>query len=1558
MLEDPFFQVFRDAGPRPRFLRSVETGSEGERGNSMRAARVKVVGESNDVGGRVGHRRCRAAFLTVVFGTIACLLTQGFAIKPAGASLAGPVVSQALGFTPCYGQVEEDAGGIYGAVGDSCGAWDRLEDAAADDVIVGHGLVNDRELVRRAAPDQLRAAMWVRLLKAINTPVEQRTADEQALVTWSGNVVMKYNLSVLKAALDEFNKFDANDALGSCTYRAPAPYQDEWDGHLWPRCNNQPIYLPVDYPKSDQFVKWGTAVTQARINSGVAAYKSAAAISTELVALASGAAAGAVAAGAFTAIYTSSTLITTLIATIAPYALRAAGSLAATVGGVVGAAAFVITVVVLAIVSIVMGGLALASRDATLNALNQAVADTFHTGAVDMPLYLSNADSLTLFFNLFADYTTSSGLAGTVLEVPARQASDPVFDRSTGETASTTFIAADWQGNDHTIEVRGGYFVVDGTVPAASINIRDASNAIAKRTLTRVKKDGVWQFAMIPVEPEGPTSCIDFATCPVSSTITVQVAGRPVTVTSRVNTAPTIAFEAALNATEGRPTPLSFVITDPDSGPAPQASIWRSEPCIFPASTPDGPTFAAPPGSCWRLVGRPTPALYETNLVATANAVFPDDGPVVVVGRYTDGLSPYVEISRTQTVRNANPEFFLSDSCAVSTEFNCNQDRVDEGDTIVLHGVIQDPGVLDLEHVVINWADGSQDRFDIGCAANGVLVFNGNGQPRQALSCNPGLTFSGVGTADRAFTFRHVAIDGLPLARATARYSWGDDGNEPFIGGFLYEVRNVAPTVALGPSCGALCFPLPPTEGATFTLPGTVSDPGLNDRPTVVVTFDNGIAPQTPTITRNGTSGTFSMTVQIPYGATALNATAVATDKDGATSTTTYRTSVSALATPAPVVSNVTATAVASAGSTTVGAKVSFAAYDGRALAGVTGWLDTIAGPGTALTTTPNPSDPLVFLGPASFTVSGQVPVNGATPGTHTIFVRAADIYGRTHTSSTTFSVDGTGPVITVPAPISAPATSPSGATVTYSATATDAVDGTVAVTCTPPSGSLFPLGSTTVSCTATDNVGNRSTASFAITVEKPGGDPGVERLTVVARTNGASIAVAASGTANGTDVQISSGRYWIDSTLGTGTAFTGTFGSSSVALSATADISALTDGTHTVYVAVTDTFARTSPTASAAFVVDRTAPFLTVPTNFSLTGTSTAGGVVTYTATADDTTDGAITPVCRPVSGATFVAGPTTVSCEATDATGNTGAASFVVTVVVPGTAPSISRIGVPSATGASPLTVKATATTAVTGSTITSARMWLDTKTGPGTAMTGQFGRSSVDLTGSFDITALPEGTHQVFVRATDSGFRETTVMATVVVDRTAPTIAPTVTPNPVPQGLTAVVTANAADSGSGLRSVKCTQPDTRTAGAKTISCTAIDRAGNRSTGTANYTVTASADVAVSVSTPGSVRSGESFTVTLTLVNRGLSAAAATTATMTFNPSLLSPTNLGTATVSGGTLTWPTASLAVGASRTLTLTFRATAQGSAIIGATATSSTFDVNPSNNTARRTIAIR
>lgn len=76
-----------------------------------------------------------------------------------------------------------------------------------------------------------------------------------------------------------------------------------------------------------------------------------------------------------------------------------------------------------------------------------------------------------------------------------------------------------------------------------------------------------------------------------------------------------------------------------------------------------------------------------------------------------------------------------------------------------------------------------------------------------------------------------------------------------------------------------------------------------------------------------------------------------------------------------------------------------------------------------------------------------------------------------------------TPPVLHLPADITAEATSSGGAIVSYTATATDALDTNVVVTCTPESGSLFPLGTTTVSCSATNSRNKTAQGNFHVAV-------------------------------------------------------------------------------------------------------------------------------------------------------------------------------------------------------------------------------------------------------------------------------------------------------------------------------------------------------------------------------------------------------------------------------------------------------------------------------------------
>ncbi|HWQ02572.1 MAG TPA: HYR domain-containing protein [Gaiellaceae bacterium] len=72
-------------------------------------------------------------------------------------------------------------------------------------------------------------------------------------------------------------------------------------------------------------------------------------------------------------------------------------------------------------------------------------------------------------------------------------------------------------------------------------------------------------------------------------------------------------------------------------------------------------------------------------------------------------------------------------------------------------------------------------------------------------------------------------------------------------------------------------------------------------------------------------------------------------------------------------------------------------------------------------------------------------------------------------------------PALTTPGNTTAEATSAKGAVVDYSVTADKPG---AQIMCTPPSGSMFPLGQTTVKCTATDPVSHEtSSASFTVTV-------------------------------------------------------------------------------------------------------------------------------------------------------------------------------------------------------------------------------------------------------------------------------------------------------------------------------------------------------------------------------------------------------------------------------------------------------------------------------------------
>jgi hypothetical protein len=143
-------------------------------------------------------------------------------------------------------------------------------------------------------------------------------------------------------------------------------------------------------------------------------------------------------------------------------------------------------------------------------------------------------------------------------------------------------------------------------------------------------------------------------------------------------------------------------------------------------------------------------------------------------------------------------------------------------------------------------------------------------------------------------------------------------------------------------------------------------------------------------------------------------------------------------------------------------------------------------------------------------------PVSGSTfpIGSTTVTCTATDFAGLSGSASFSVTVFNTSPVISVPADLSVPATSAAGAPVTFTATGSDAEDGPLTPTCEPPSGSTFPIGRTSVTCTVTDAAGDSASGSFRVTVTNTAPTVSVPADVTVEATSAAGAVVTFDATA------------------------------------------------------------------------------------------------------------------------------------------------------------------------------------------------------------------------------------------------------------------------------------------------------------------------------------------------------------------------------------------------------------------------------------------------------------
>ena len=108
-----------------------------------------------------------------------------------------------------------------------------------------------------------------------------------------------------------------------------------------------------------------------------------------------------------------------------------------------------------------------------------------------------------------------------------------------------------------------------------------------------------------------------------------------------------------------------------------------------------------------------------------------------------------------------------------------------------------------------------------------------------------------------------------------------------------------------------------------------------------------------------------------------------------------------------------------------------------------------------------------------------------------------------------------------------------------------------------------------------------------------------------------------------------------------------------------------------------------------------------------------------------------------------------------------------------------------------------------------------------------------------GSHTFTAEGAGQSYTFTGTDKAGNSASATVSGINIDKTAPTLAPVVSPNPVILNGTATATPNATDTLSGIQNQSCPSVSSSSVGAKTLNCSATDKADNTGSAVTNYSV-----------------------------------------------------------------------------------------------------------------------
>ncbi|OJH41452.1 hypothetical protein BON30_11400 [Cystobacter ferrugineus] len=235
-------------------------------------------------------------------------------------------------------------------------------------------------------------------------------------------------------------------------------------------------------------------------------------------------------------------------------------------------------------------------------------------------------------------------------------------------------------------------------------------------------------------------------------------------------------------------------------------------------------------------------------------------------------------------------------------------------------------------------------------------------------------------------------------------------------------------------------------------------------------------------------------------------------------------------------------------------------------------------------------------------------------------------------------------PTLTCPEDLVVEALQPAGAPVFFPALEThDDVTASPSVTFSRTSGGFFPLGTSEVTATASDEAGNQASCSFHVTVRD---------------TTSPAVFCPGDVTVEGTEA---AGAH-VD--FRSPTATDGRMASPHVTLSA-APGSLFGFGSHTVTATATDAAGNTSSCSFVVTVSDTQVPSLACPDDLAVEATSPEGARVDFPpATASDGVRPAPTLTSQPASGSTLAPGVHRVTVTATDLAGLHSTCSFRVSV------------------------------------------------------------------------------------------------------------------------------------------------------------------------------------------------------------------------------------------------------------------------------------------------------